>query len=88
MDGNRYMVERKVGATRWAEVKAKLFGLPIEIIDADQELAEAAGEMKAFHKMSLADCFAAALARLKKAEIYTGDPEFKAIEAEQKIFWL
>jgi len=45
MDGNRYMVERKVGATRWAEVKAKLFGLPIEIIDADQELAEAAGEI-------------------------------------------
>jgi len=84
----RYMVERKVGAVRWAEVRARLLGLPIDIIEADQELAETAGEIKAFHKMSLADCFAAALARLKKAEIYTGDPEFKAIEAEQKIVWL
>ena len=84
----RYMVERKVGAARWGEVKTKLLGLPLEIIDADQELAEMAGEIKAFHKMSLADCFAAALGRLKKAAIYTGDPEFKAIEAEQKIVWL
>ena len=84
----RFLVERKVGAARWAEVRAKLLGLPIEIIDADQGLAEAAGEIKAFHKMSLADCFAAALARIKKAEIYTGDPEFRAVEAEQKIVWL
>jgi len=84
----RYMVERKVGAARWAEVRARLLGLPINIMEADQELAETAGEIKAFHKMSLAGCFAAALARLKKAEIYTGDPEFKAIEAEQKIVWL
>ena len=84
----RYMVERKVGAARWAEVRAKLLGLPIEIIDAGLDLAETAGEIKAFHKMSLAVCFAAALARLKKAEIYTGDPEFKAIEAEQKIVCL
>ena len=84
----RYMVERKVGAAKWTEVRAKLLGLPIDIVTADQRLAEAAGEIKAFHKMSLADCFAAALARLMKAEIYTGDPEFKAIEAEQKIVWL
>ena len=84
----RYMVERKVGADRWAEVRAKLLALPIEIIDADQELAETAGEIKAFHKMSLADCFAAALARMKEAAIYTGDPEFKAVESEQKIVWL
>jgi predicted nucleic acid-binding protein len=84
----RYMVERKVGAARWGEVRGKLLGLPLEIIDADQKLAETAGEIKAFHKMSLADCFAAALARLKNAEIYTGDPEFRAIETEQKIVWL
>jgi predicted nucleic acid-binding protein len=84
----RYMVERKVGATKWKEVRAKLLGLPIDIVDADQDLAELAGEIKATHKMSLADCFAAALARQKKAEIYTGDPEFKSVEAEQKIVWL
>lgn len=84
----RYLVERKAGSDRWAEVRDKLLALPIEIIDADRKLAEAAGEIKAFHQMSLADCFAAALARLKKAEIYTGDPEFRTVEAEQKIVWL
>jgi predicted nucleic acid-binding protein len=84
----RYMVERKVGTAKWAEVRAKLLGLPVDIVDADQSLAEAAGEIKASHKMSLADCFAAALAKQKKAEIYTGDREFKAIESELRIMWL
>lgn len=84
----RYMVERKVGSARWSEVRAKLLGLPIHIIDADQELAELAGEIKASHKMSLADCFAAALARQKKLEIYTGDPEFKEVEREVKVVWV
>ena len=84
----RYMVERKVGAVRWGEVRAKLLGLPLDIIGADRELAEVAGEIKAFHKMSLADCFAAALARKEQGLLYTGDPEFKAVEAEQKIVWL
>jgi uncharacterized protein len=84
----RYIVERKVGATKWKEVRFKLLGLPIDIVDADQDLAELAGEIKATHKMSLADCFTAALAKQKKAEIYTGDPEFKSIETEQKIAWL
>ncbi len=84
----RYMVERKVGAAKWKEVRAKLLGLPIDIVDADQDLAELAGELKVSHKMSLADCFAAALAKQKKAEIYTGDPEFSAIEKELKIIWL
>jgi uncharacterized protein len=84
----RYMVERKVGATKWREVRAKLLGVPIDIIDADQNLAEQAGEIKATHKMSLADCFAAALAKQKKAEIYTGDPEFKEVEAEMKVVWI
>lgn len=84
----RYMVARKAGADKWDQVRARLLGLPLDIIDADQELAEAAGEIMAFHKMSLADCFAAALARLKKADVYTGDPEFKEVEGEQKIVWL
>ncbi len=84
----RYMVERKVGPAKWKEVRAKLLGLPIEIVDADQELAEIAGEIKATHKMSLADCFAAAVAKQKKIEVYTGDPEFKTIESEIKVVWL
>jgi ribonuclease VapC len=84
----RYMVERKVGAGRWSEVRHKLLGLPLEVVPTDQALAEVAGEIKAKRKMSLADCFAAALARQKKADVYTGDPEFKAVEREIRIVWL
>jgi hypothetical protein len=47
---------------------------------------ELAGELKVEKKMSLVDCFAAALAKREKAEIYTGDPEFKTVERESKSF--
>jgi len=43
---------------------------------------------KADNKMSLADAFAAALAKEKKAELVTRDPEFKSVEKEIKIRWL
>jgi predicted nucleic acid-binding protein len=82
------MVERKVGLGQWREARAKLLGLPIEIVPVDQDLAEMAGEIKAHKKMSLADCFAAALAKQRKAEVHTGDPEFRAIESDVKIIWL
>jgi predicted nucleic acid-binding protein len=84
----RYMIERKAGIAQWREARTKLLGLPIEIVPVDQELAEMAGEIKATKKMSLADCFAAALAKQQKAEIYTGDPEFRAVQEEIKINWL
>lgn len=84
----RYIVERKVGLAEWREVRARLLGLPLEIVPAGQELSELAGELKVAKKMSLADCFAAALAKREKAEIYTGDPEFKAVEREIKVVWL
>jgi predicted nucleic acid-binding protein len=83
-----YIVQRKVGLARWREVRARLLGLPIEIVPADQELSELAGELKVVKKMSLADCFAAALAKREKAEIYTGDPEFRTVEREIKVIWL
>ncbi|MGQ0810935.1 MAG: type II toxin-antitoxin system VapC family toxin [Nitrospiraceae bacterium] len=84
----RYMIERKVGLAQWREASARLLGLPIEITPVDQELAEMAGEIKATKKMSLADCFAAALAKQRKIDLYTGDPEFRLLETELKIIWL
>jgi predicted nucleic acid-binding protein len=82
------MVERKAGAEQWPEVRAKLRALPIEVVPADELLAEQAGALKVHHKMSLADCFAAALAQQRRADLYTGDPEFHAVEKQIKIVWL
>lgn len=84
----RYMVERKAGANQWPPTRTKLLGLPIEIVAVDRDLAELAGELKATRKMSLADCFAAALAKDRKADLYTGDPDFAGVEREIKIVWL
>lgn len=39
-------------------------------------------------KTAVLDAFAAALAKLKKAELFTGDREFKVLEKEIRIIWL
>lgn len=84
----RYIVQRKVGTERWSEVRSTILALPMQVVAADQVLAEAAGALKAAKQMSLADCFAVALAQQRQAAVYTGDPEFKAVTKEVKIIWL
>ena len=71
-----------------AEIARELPTLPIEFHAADHGLAELAADYKARFKISLADAFAAALAKDRKAELVTGDPEFEALEKEIKITWL
>jgi predicted nucleic acid-binding protein len=72
-----------------AEQKAReIAAMPIEIVPADLYQTQQAAIYKATHKMSYADCFAAALAKSKNAELLTGDPEFKEMEKEIKIAWL
>jgi uncharacterized protein len=60
----------------------------IEIVAVDAGLAEAAAAYKAADQLGLADAFAAALARSRKAELVTADLEFKSVEKEIKILWL
>ena len=67
---------------------AEIRRLGFEVVDADWELARTAATFKAKGKISYADCFAAALAKLKKVEVVTGDPEFKQVEGQVKIHWL
>jgi predicted nucleic acid-binding protein len=83
-----YMTWRKGGPEKYAEVLAVLPELPIQIVDADMALATEAARFKATRKMSYADCFAAALAKLRGGEVVTGDPEFAAVEDEVKVRWL
>jgi predicted nucleic acid-binding protein len=51
-------------------------------------LADTAADFKPRFKLSLADAFAAALAKEKKTELITGDPEFKPLEKVIKVHWL
>ena len=84
----KYIVLRKDGAARWAGVARDLPTLPIDFHPADRDLADVAADFKSRFSLSLADAFAAALAKTHKAELVTGDPEFKAVEKEIKINWL
>ena len=60
----------------------------IEIVRADLGLARQAALFKSGKKISYADCFAAALAKLRKAELVTGDQDFRQVEGEVKILWI
>ncbi len=83
-----YITLREAGRERAEEVAHLISSLPIHIVPADLELAKQAAEFKATKKMSYADCFAAALAKLRKAELITGDKEFRQVEREVRILWI
>ncbi len=83
-----YIVERESGLPKAQEVLAAIEELPIQVIEADRGLALAAAHIKAQSAIAFADCFAAALAQIKKAELVTGDPEFSKIKDIVAIKWL
>lgn len=84
----KYSIVKKDGAAAWEEAAKVLQGLPIEFQSTTRALADSAADFKARFKLSLADTFAAALAKERKTELVTGDPEFKALDREIKIYWL
>jgi len=84
----KYIILRKSGPEAWHEVNASLAALPLEFVPTSRALADLAADLKAHRTLSLADAFAAALAKERKADLYTGDPEFKQLEKEIKIVWL
>jgi predicted nucleic acid-binding protein len=67
---------------------AEIKGMAIEIVDADWTLTRQAAAFKVNGNISYGDCFAAALAQIRKAELVTGDKEFKPLDGEIKISWL
>lgn len=83
-----YIVLRECGKEKTAEVEKVIAALPIQIVDVTVDLAKEAGKLKTTKKMSYADCFAAALAKMNKGELITGDKEFEEVEKEIKILWI
>ena len=62
--------------------------LRIQFEAVDWPLTQEAARFKSQHKMSYADCYAAALAKSKKADLITGDNEFKVLEDHIKVQWV
>jgi ribonuclease VapC len=83
-----YIIARETSVSDADRSITEMRHLGIDFVDADWSLAHEAGGFKSKHKMSFADCFAAAVAKQKKAVLLTGDPEFKQVEQEITIDWL
>ena len=83
-----YQVARRFGDQKAQEIEKFIQTLPITLVEANRELTREAARVKATKRMAYADCFAVALARLRKAELYTGDPEFKVVEKDINVVWL
>jgi ribonuclease VapC len=79
------IVLRECGQEKAHEIEKIIRTLPIEIVDVDMHLAKEAACFKAAKKISYSDCFAAALAKLRRGEVITGDKEFKMFDNEVKI---
>jgi len=87
--GEIYYSVMRGASPAMAEQKVReIAAMPIELVPVDLHQAHQAAIFKATRKMSYADCFGAALAKIKNVEFVTGDPEFKAVEKEIKINWL
>jgi predicted nucleic acid-binding protein len=82
------IVRRKDGEAAWQTIARELVAAPIQFHVADRVLADSAADFKTRFKISLADAFAAALAKKQNADLVTGDPEFKPLEKEIGISWL
>ena len=84
----QYIIRRKDGEAAWRSVAGDLMALPIEFHQADRRLADQAADFKTRFRLSLADAFAAALAKVRNAELVTGDSELGVLEGEIGIGWL
>jgi len=84
----QYIVRRKDGDALWQHIARELPALPITFHPVTRELADVAADFEARFSISLADAFAAALAKTRNTDLVTGDHEFEMLKGEINIHWL
>ena len=80
--------ERRGGPTASHRTLDLVQDLPIVLIGVDLELAARAAYFKVRGGISLADCFAAALAHREDLPLLTGDREFERVADTVEVLWL
>lgn len=83
-----YILVKEYGIEEAEKIQRVIETFPIEFVPADLDLTKQAALYKATKKLPYADSFAAALAKLHKGELVTGDKEFKLVEDEVKVVWI
>ncbi len=82
------LIAKELGLEKVAVAENMLETLPIAIVPADQTLARQAAIYAATKQLPYTTCFAVALAKLRKAELVTGDKKIKQMAGEIRIRWL
>jgi ribonuclease VapC len=83
-----YAISRAVSPATADQYIQRIQGMAVKIVDADWTITRQAAVFKALGNISYADCFAAALAKEKDAEVVTGDKEFEILAGKIGIAWL
>ena len=83
-----YSTLREEGVAEAEKVILQLDKFPIQIVEANRNLAYEAAKLKGKYRIAYADCFAVALSVKLKASLVTGDPEFKKLRERISIQWI
>ena len=85
-----YSIMRETSQELAEQHAREIYAMPIELVPVKEDLAlvRQAAIFKASKRLAYADAFAAGLAKLRNAELVTGDRDFKAVADEIKIAWL
>lgn len=83
-----YIIEREQGLQSAQRAIGIIDQLALHIVPVDRHLVFAAARFKASFRISYADAFSVAVAKLHNGSVMTGDPEFKTVEREVPIDWL
>jgi predicted nucleic acid-binding protein len=80
-----YKVAQRKGEEGLKIVRTIERTMPLEVVAAGLEHAEAAADLKMRYGLGLADAFAAALTKTEKAELVAADHDFQAAAGEFKL---
>ena len=83
-----YLLAKDQGIEQAENIQKVIETFPIEFVAPDLLITKQAALFKALKKLPYADCFAAALTKIHKGELYTGDNDFRAVEGEIKVIWI
>ncbi len=83
-----YVLLKDYGQDEVDHILTLIHTFPIEFVPADLVLVKQAAIYKATKKLPYVDSFAAALTKLRKGELVTGDRDFKVVEGDIKISWI
>jgi len=81
----RYVTIQRKNEPSADRVVALVKSWPVEWIQSDERLCLLAGKLKAAYRISLADAFIAATARLTNSTLVHKDPEFESLSAEVRL---